>query len=266
MLRREHASPEKYGVKVPITGGWPTIPVRVSVVFGAPRVVRAARRLNSPSGRALAEARAKVAVTVNVAPAPTDPDDGTNVKKPDDSASDHMTAVELLLVNFNEARTPRAKLRTFVDVTNGLVLRAVVVGAGLIVVVTTRGGETAAIDVSDSGTSVPGVVVGVVVGVGVVFGVVVRLESTIEDVATESSVGVDVSTTIGSADNTSPYSLPDSLLCWIKTRPAMSKRTAAVEAITATACREMRTRRGKPSLRLSLMWCERCDPREPLLA
>ena len=164
MLRREHASPEKYGVNAPMTGGRPTIPVRVSAVFGAPRVVRAARRLNSPSGSALAEARAKVAVTVNVAPAPTDPDDGTNVKKPDDSLSDHMTAVELLLVNFNEARTPRAKLRTFVDVTKELVLRAVVVGAGLIVVVTTRGGETAAIDVSDSGTSVPGVVVGVVVG------------------------------------------------------------------------------------------------------
>jgi hypothetical protein len=161
--------------------------------------------------------------------------------------SDHITAVELLFVNFNEARTPRAKLRTFVDVTNGLVLRTVVVGAEPIVVVTTRGGETAAIDVSDSGTSVPGVVVGFVVGV------VVRLESTAEDVATESSVGVDVSTTIGSADNTSPDSLPDSLLCWIKTRPAMSKRTAAVEAITATACREMRATRGKPSLRLSLM-------------
>jgi len=264
MLRREHASPEKYGVKVPITGGWPTIPVRVSALSGAPRVVRDARRLNSPSGSELAEARAKVVVTVNVAPAPTDPDDGTNVKKPDDSLSDHMTAVELLLVNFNEARTPRAKLRTFVDVTKELVLRAVVVGAGLIVVVTTRGGETAAIDVSDSGTSVPGVVVGVVVGF--VVGVVVRLESTAEDVATESSVGVDVSTTIGSADNTSPDSLPESLLCWIKTRPAMSKRTAAVEAITATACREIRATRGKPSLRLSLMWCERCDPREPLLA
>jgi hypothetical protein len=170
--------------------------------------------------------------------------------------SDHVTALELLLVNFNEARTPRAKLRTFVDVASGRMLRAVVVGAGLIVVVTTRGGETAAIDVSDSGASAPGVVVGVVV----------RLESTAEDVTTESSVGVDVSTTIGSADNTSPDSLPDSLLCWTKTRPAMSKRTAAVEAITATACREIRAARGKPSLRLSLIWRERCDPRELLLA
>jgi hypothetical protein len=212
--------------------------------------------LNPPSGSELAEARAKVAVTVSVAPAPIDPDDGANAKKPDDSVSDHVTALELLLVNFNEARTPRAKLRTFVDVASGLMLRAVVVGAGLIVVVTTRGGDAAAIDVSDSGASAPGVVVGVVV----------RLESTAEDVTTESSVGVDVSTTIGSADNTSPDSLPDSLLCWTKTRPAMSKRTAAVEAITATACREMRAARGKPSLRLSLIWRERCDPRELLLA
>jgi hypothetical protein len=256
MLRREHASPEKYGVNTPMTGGRPTIPVRVSVVSGAPRVVRDAGRLNPPSGSELAEARAKVAVTVSVAPAPIDPDDGANAKKPDDSVSDHVTALELLLVNFNEARTPRAKLRTFVDVASGLMLRAVVVGAGLIVVVTTRGGDAAAIDVSDSGASAPGVVVGVVV----------RLESTAEDVTTESSVGVDVSTTIGSADNTSPDSLPDSLLCWTKTRPAMSKRTAAVEAITATACREIRAARGKPSLRLSLIWRERCDPRELLLA
>jgi len=260
MLRREHASPEKYGVKVPITGGWPTIPVRDSAVTGAPRVERDAGRLNPPSGSELAEARAKVAVTVNVAPAPIDPDDGTNAKKPDDSVSDHVTALELLLVNFNEARTPRAKLRTFVDVASGRMLRAVVVGAGLIVVVTTRGGETAAIDVSDSGASAPGVVVGVVV----------RLESTAEDVTTESSVSVDETTTIGSADNalpeSLPESLPDSLLCWTKTRPAMSKRTTAVEAITATACREMRAARGKPSLRLSLIWRERCDPREPLLA
>ena len=256
MLRREHASPEKYGVNTPMTGGRPTIPVRDSAVSGAPRVVRDARRLNPPSVSELAEARAKVAVTVNVAPAPIDPDDGTNAKKPDDSVSDHVTALELLLVNFNEARTPRAKLRTFVDVASGLMLRAVVVGAGLIVVVTTRGGDAAAIDVSDSGTSVPGVVVGVVV----------RLESTAEDVTTESSVGVDVSTTIGSADNTSPDSLADSLLCWTKTRPAMSKRTAAVEAITATACREMRATLGKPSLRLSLIWRDRCDPRELLLA
>ena len=256
MLRREHASPEKYGVNTPMTGGRPTIPVRDSAVTGAPRVVRDARRLNPPSASELAEVRAKVAVTVNVAPAPIDPDDGTNAKKPDDSVSDHVTALELLLVNFNEARTPRAKLRTFVDVASGRMLRAVVVGAGLIVVVTTRGGETAAIDVSDSGASAPGVVVGVVV----------RLESTAEDVTTESSVGVDVSTTIGSADNTSPDSLPDSLLCWTKTRPATSKRTTAVEAITATACREMRAARGKPSLRLSLIWRERCDPRELLLA
>jgi hypothetical protein len=208
----------------------------------------------------LAEARAKVAVTVNVAPAPIDPDDGTNAKKPDDSVSDHVTALELLLVNFNEARTPRAKLRTFVDVASGLMLGAVVVGAGLIVVVTTRGGETAAIDVSDSGTTDPGIVIGDVVGV------VVGLESTAEDVTTESLVGVDVSTTIGSADNTLPDSLADSLLCWIKTRPAMSKRTATVEAITARACREMRATLGKPSLRLSLIWRDRCDPRELLLA
>lgn len=260
MLRREHASPEKYGVNTPMTGGRPTIPVRDSAVTGAPRVVRDARRLNPPSVSELAEARAKVAVTVNVAPAPIDPDDGTNAKKPDDSVSDHVTALELLLVNFNEARTPRAKLRTFVDVASGLMLGAVVVGAGLIVVVTTRGGETAAIDVSDSGTTDPGIVIGDVVGV------VVGLESTAEDVTTESLVGVDVSTTIGSADNTSPDSLPDSLLCWTKTRPAMSKRTAAVEAITATACREMRATLGKPSLRLSLIWRERCDPRELLLA
>ncbi len=256
MLRREHASPEKYGVNAPMTGGRPTIPVRVSVVSGAPRVVRDAGRLNPPSGSELAEARAKVAVTVSVAPAPIDPDDGANAKKPDDSVSDHVTALELLLVNFNEARTPRAKLRTFVDVASGRMLRAVVVGAGLFVVVTTRGGETAAIDVSDSGASAPGVVVGVVV----------RLESTAEDVTTESSVSVDETTTIGSADNTSPDSWPDSLLCWTKTRPAMSKRTAAVEAITATACREIRAARGKPSLRLSLIWRERCDPRELLLA
>jgi hypothetical protein len=218
--------------------------------------VRDAGRLNPPSGSELAEARAKVAVTVSVAPAPIDPDDGANAKKPDDSVSDHVTALELLLVNFNEARTPRAKLRTFVDVASGRMLRAVVVGAGLFVVVTTRGGETAAIDVSDSGASAPGVVVGVVV----------RLESTAEDVTTESSVSVDETTTIGSADNTSPDSWPDSLLCWTKTRPAMSKRTAAVEAITATACREIRAARGKPSLRLSLIWRERCDPRELLLA
>ena len=199
-----------------MTGGRPTIPVSDSAVTGAPRVVRDARRLNPPSGSELAEARAKVAVTVNVAPAPIDPDDGTNAKKPDDSVSDHVTALELLLVNFNEARTPRAKLRTFVDVDSGLMLRAVVVGAGLIVVVTTRGGETAAIDVSDSGTTDPRVVIGDVVGV------VVGLESTAEDVTTESSVGVDVSTTIGAADNTSPDSSGDSLLCWTKTRPAMS--------------------------------------------
>ena len=256
MLRREHASPEKYGVNTPMTGGRPTIPVRDSAVSGAPRVVRDAGRLNSPSGSELAEARAKVAVTVNVAPAPIDPDDGTNAKKPDDSVSDHVTALELVLVNFNEARTPRAKLRTFVDVASGLMLRAVVVGAGLIVVVTTRGGDAAAIDVSDSGTSVPGVVIGDVVGV------VVGLESTAEDVTTESSVGVDVSTTIGSADNASS----DSLLRWTKKRPAMSKRTATVEAITATAFREMRATLGKPSLRLSLKWRERCDPREHLLA
>ena len=260
MLRREHASPEKYGVNAPMTGGRPTIPIRDSAVTGAPRVERDAGRLNPPSGSELAEARAKVAVTVNVAPAPIDPDDGTNAKKPDDSVSDHVTALELLLVNFNEARTPRAKLRTFVDVASGVMLGAVVVGAGLIVVVTTRGGETAAIDVSDSGTTDPGIVIGDVVGV------VVGLESTAEDVTTESSVGVDVSTTIGSADNTSPDSLPDSLLCWTKTRPAMSKRTTAVEAITATACREMRTTLGKPSLRLSLIWRDRCDPRELLLA
>lgn len=243
-----------------MTGGRPTIPVRDSAVTGAPRVVRDAGRLNSPSGSELAEARAKVAVTVNVAPAPIDPDDGTNAKKPDDSVSDHVTALELLLVNFNEARTPRAKLRTFVDVASGLMLGAVVVGAGLIVVVTTRGGETAAIDVSDSGTTDPGIVIGDVVGV------VVGLESTTGDVTTESSVGVDVSTTIGSADNTLPDSLADSLLCWIKTRPAMSKRTATVEAITARACREMRATLGKPSLRLSLIWRDRCDPRELLLA
>ena len=94
-MRREHASPEKYGVNAPMTGGRPTIPVRDSAVTGAPRVERDAGRLNPPSGSELAEARAKVAVTVNVAPAPIDPDDGTNAKKPDESVSDHVTALEL---------------------------------------------------------------------------------------------------------------------------------------------------------------------------
>ena len=46
----------------------------------------------------------------------------------------------------------------------------------------------------------------------------------------------------------------------------MSKRTAVVDAIIAIACREARTKRGKPSLRLSLMCFERCEPRELLLA
>ena len=64
MLRREHATPEKVGVKFAITGGRPTMPESVTAVSAAPRVVANAGKLNFPSARVLAAARAKVTETV----------------------------------------------------------------------------------------------------------------------------------------------------------------------------------------------------------
>lgn len=64
MLRREHAIPEKVGVKFAITGGRPTMPESVIAVSAVPRVVANAGKLNFPSVRVLAAARAKVTETV----------------------------------------------------------------------------------------------------------------------------------------------------------------------------------------------------------
>ena len=55
-----------------------------------------------------------------------------------------------------------------------------------------------------------------------------------------------------------------SSFCCRRTTPAMSKRTAVVDATIAIACREVRDASGNPSLRLSLMCFERCEPREIL--